>query len=113
MRICIVGLIGSAVMGATYSSFLRDTRGHSNRANVLDRQFSVSSGVQPPGAYATLLSPYLYQLRSPGHRTLWPETDISMVNVYTGVLTLVLALAALSRPSRWRIWLLVVAVFFG
>ncbi|HVO60883.1 MAG TPA: hypothetical protein VMT53_08100 [Terriglobales bacterium] len=109
----MLGLIGSAVMSATYVSFLRETRGYSLRANDLDRQFSVSSGVLPPAAYATLISPYLYQLQSPDHRTLWRETDISMVNVYMGVLTLVLALAALSRPSRWRFWLFLVAVFFG
>ena len=113
VALVMLGLIGSAVMSATYVSFLRETRGYSLRANSLDRQFSVSSGVLPPAAYATLISPYLYQLNSPDHRTLWRETDISMVNVYIGVPTLVLALAALSRPSRWRFWLFLVAVFFG
>lgn len=109
----VLGLIGSAVMGATYAGFLRETRGYSLRADSLDRQLSVSSGVLPPDAYATLASPYLYQLQSPDHRTLWRETDISMVNVYMGVLTLVLALVALARPSRWRSWLFLMAVFFG
>ena len=42
------------------------------------------------------------------HLTLWRETDISMFEIYMGVLTL--ALAALPRLSRW---LFLAAVFFG
>ena len=67
----------------------------------------------PPAAYATLASPYLYLVKLADHRATWPETDISMTNIYLGVLVTVLALAALARPSRWRIWLAALAIFFG
>jgi hypothetical protein len=109
----LLGLVGIAVMSPGYASFLRENRGYTVRASSLDRQFSLSSGVLPPAAYTTLASPYLYLLRRPDHRTIWPETDISMTNAYMGVLVTVLALAALARPSRWRLWLAGLAIFFG
>jgi hypothetical protein len=113
LSLIILGIIGIAVMSPAYASFLRENRGFTVRASSLDRQFSLSSGVLPPSAYATLANPYLYLLRLPDHRTIWPETDISMTNIYMGVLFIVLALAALARPSRWRLWLAGLAIFFG
>jgi hypothetical protein len=113
LSLVILGIIGIAVMSPAYASFLRENRGFTVRASSLDRQFSLSSGVLPPSAYATLASPYLYLLRLPDHRTIWPETDVSMTNIYMGVLVIVLALAALARPSLWRLWLAGLAIFFG
>ena len=102
-----------SVMGPAYFSFARENQGYTFRAGPLDRQFSLSSGVLPPAAYATLASPSLYQLHLPDHRFIWPETDLSMTNIYMGILIIVLALAALARPSRWRIWLFLMLVFLG
>ena len=113
LALLLLGLLGTAVMSPAYASFLRENRGYTVRAGSLDRQFSLSSGVLPPAAYATLASPYLYLLKLPDHRTIWPETDISMTNIYMGVLVTVLAVAALARPSRWRLWLAALAIFFG
>lgn len=111
--LAICGAIAFAVMSPAYASFQRENRGYTFRAGGLDRQFSISSGALPPAAYATVASPYIYRLRPPDQRPLWPETDISMTNIYMGVLVPILALAAFVRPSRWRIWLLLMAVFFG
>jgi hypothetical protein len=113
LSLLLFALVGVAVMSPAYSSFLRENRGYTVRASSLDRQFSLSSGVLPPPAYATFASPYLYLLKLPDHRTIWPETDISMTNLYLGALVSVLALTALARPSRWRLWLTGLAIFFG
>ncbi len=109
----ILGGMGVAVMSPAYFSFLCGTRGFTERAGALDRHFSLSSGLLPPAAFATLASPYLYLLKLPDHRAIWPETDISMTNIYVGVLMTVLALASLTRPSRWRLWLALLVLFFG
>lgn len=108
----ILGFIGLAVMSPAYVSFLQETRGYTFRAGPLDRQFSLSSGVLPPAAFATLASPFLYLLNFPP-QLIWPETDISMSNIYMGILVTILALVALCQPSRWRVWLALIAVFFG
>ncbi len=112
LALLILGFIGLAVMSPAYVSFLRETQGYTFRAGSLDRQFSLSSGVLPPTAFATLASPFLYLLDLSSH-PLWPETDISMTNIYLGVLVTIFAVAAVAKPSRWRLWLALVAVFFG
>ena len=105
--------VGFAVMSPSYVGFLTESHGYTYRGDGLDRQYSIGSNALPPAAFATLASPAIYLLKQPDRRSIWPETDLSMTNVYTGALTIVLALTALWRPSRWRIWIAAVAAFCG
>jgi hypothetical protein len=102
--------IGIAVLCPAYLSFLKETRGYTWRAGFLDRQFSLGSGVLPPAAFGTFASPYLYLLNLPGVRPLWPETDVSMSNIYMSILVTMFGLGALLRVSRWRAWLVLLAL---
>jgi len=105
--------IGIAVLSPAYVSFLTETRGYTWRASSLDREYSLGSGVFPPAAFGTFASPFLYLLNLPGPNRIWPETDVSMSNIYVGILVSFFGLSALLRASRWRAWLLLMALLAG
>ena len=106
----VLVVVGIAVLSPAFVSFVKETRGYTWRASALDRQFSVGSGVLPPAAFGTFASPYLYLLNMPGSNPIWPETDVSMSNIYMGILVTIFGLGALLRASRWRAWLLLMAL---
>jgi Bacterial membrane protein YfhO len=99
--------IGALVCSPAYFAFLNDTHGYSDRIGPRSRIESTSSNVLPVGALSTLSSPYLALENSDPHH-LWPESDISMVGVYFGVLPLAFALAGIRRYP----WVALLALFF-
>jgi hypothetical protein len=66
----------------------------------------------PPAAVVTLTSAYPARVKAFFPDVVWPWTNVSMVSVYTGVLTPLLALCALAshRRNRWLWWLLGIGV---
>ncbi len=114
MTLAIACCIGGVIMSPEYVSFLTETHGYTFRSGSLDREFSTGSGVIAPGALGTFASPILYLLNLPGQSRAWPETDVSMSNLYMGALIVILAVGSLVvRASRWRWWLALVALFFA
>ena len=106
----LMGVTGAAVMSPCYIGFLEYTRGYTLRTGGLSRQ-RVDEGLLPPQALLTVASPYLYLLNS-GPNRIWPETDISLSNIYIGALVFSLAVIALFNQSGWRRWLGIMALFF-
>jgi hypothetical protein len=113
----VVFCVGVVVLAPTYVAFFTQALGYSERAGAVSRNGAIGAMYNSlnPGALATFATPYLtslkFPLRNPG---LWPGSDISVANVYMGVLPFVLALFALViRPkSAWRWWLLGIVAFF-
>ena len=113
----IIFCIGVVILAPTYVAFFREGLGYTQRAEPMPRSEATGAkqGALDPGALATLASPYLTALKFPYRNPgLWPQTDISLADVYVGVLPLILSLLALcQRPrSAWRWWLVGISVFF-
>ena len=105
----IMVTVGVLVFLPTYASFFFDGQGVNDRAMGVDRATALGSQFEL-GALATLVSPYLTIVDMKLKNRLWPG-DVSMINVYVGlVIPLSATLALLSRPrSAWRWWI----VFLG
>ena len=102
-------------MAPTYVAFFREGLGYTERAGAEPRWLVTGGNALDPRALATFASPYLTALKFPPRNPeLWPKTNISMADVYVGVLPLILSLLALwQRPrSIWRWWLVGIIVFF-
>ncbi|HYO13492.1 MAG TPA: hypothetical protein VE685_09890, partial [Thermoanaerobaculia bacterium] len=105
--LALVLLVGVLVLWPVYFAFLYEGAGTHGRAGPLPRETAVGGNPLPPGAMATLASPYLVRLKLLHRRDLWPATDVSMCSLYLGAAVPALALTALlHRPrDRWRWWL--------
>ena len=102
-------------MAPTYVAFFREGLGYTERAGAMPRWLAIAGSALDPGALATFASPYLTALKLlPRNSKLWPGSDISMADVYIGVLPFILSLLALAQRPRsiWRWWLLGIIVFF-
>lgn len=113
--ILLLGLVviaGAIIFSPPYAGFLKDTHGYSDRVGPRDRSQSVGSNILPAGALTTFASPFLYLLNQ-GPDPVWPVSDVSMSNVYMGAAAFAFAVLALRRKRSWRLWLLLVAAFFG
>src|SRR5664280_3079962 len=88
------------------------THGYSDRIGPRARAESIGSSILPAEAISTLSSPYLFLLNYPGPGRIWPGSDVSMSDIYSGSVVVVLALFALLIRSPWRYWLAAVALFF-
>jgi len=107
--------VGIVVLAPAYFAILHEAgSGFSDRVGPRSRQEAVQSNAIEPAALQTFASPYLTTVKIWNYETLWPHTDISMTNVYAGGLVTCLALfAVINCPgSRWRWWLILIAVFF-
>jgi hypothetical protein len=106
----VVAIVGSVILSPTLVAFFYEGIGTTPRVNTLDRAGALANQLQP-GAVATSASPYLPVLKM-RHPELWPSSDASMVNVYTGVIIPVLALFAVIRlPTlTWCWWVAGLAV---
>ena len=117
LALVMVFCVGVLILAPTYVAFFREALGYTERAGPMTR-WSATAAAQnalDPGALATFASPYLTALKFPKRNpTLWPQTNISMADVYVGVLPFILSLLALwHRPrSAWRWWLVGIIVFF-
>ncbi len=111
--LCLLGIIGAAIMSPSYLALVKFAKGYSFRTAALDRHRALTEEVLPPQALGTFASPYLYLLNWPG-QGIWPESDISMCNIYMGVLVVSLAAMALTKLTKWRLWLgLIVLLSFA
>ena len=109
----LVGVIGGLIFCPPYAEFMTETHGYSDRIGPRTRVESVSSNLLPAGATTTLASPYLFLLSFPGlPGRMWPTSDISMSNIYSGAVVMVLGIFALLHRSRWRYWLGLVVLFY-
>jgi len=111
--LALVAIVGMLVIAPSYYAFFAEGRGYSDRVGVRSRVEAVESQALHPGALTTFASPYLHilQIYNPH---LWEYTDVSMSSVYLGAcITLFGFLAIWGRSrSRWRWWLVGVALFF-
>lgn len=111
LAVAIFAAVGTAILCPTYISFFTESRGYSARADVLSRDYAITSNLFPPGALSTFASPALYLLQlAPTVR--WANTDVAMVDFYLGVLIPILAIVGLLKFSKLRIWLAFVAALF-
>jgi hypothetical protein len=114
LALATVFCVGVLIMAPTYVAFFREGLGYTERAGAEPRWLVTAGNALDPGALATFASPYLTALKFPlRNPELWPKTDISMADVYVGVLPLTLSLLALwQRPrSIWRWWLVGIIAF--
>ena len=106
------GLVGAVILSPTYTAYLIDGKGYSDRSGPLSRETAVSFNALHPSAVMTMASPYapLPKLFAPW-RNYYPGTDGSSIGMYIGAAVAWLALAAvLMRPgSAWRWWLVALA----
>ena len=110
--LALIGAVGILIFSPPYLGFATETHGYSDRIGPRARAESIGSGILPAEAISTLSSPYLFLLSYPGPGRIWPESDVSMSDIYSGSAVVVLALFALLIRSRWRYWLAAVALFF-
>jgi hypothetical protein len=108
--------VGVVVLSPTYVAFFREGLGYTERAGAMPRQAAIGGmrNALNPGALATFASPYLTALKFPNlNPSLWIGSDISVADVYIGVIPLILSLLAIwQRPrSGWRWWLVGIVVF--
>ena len=57
--LCLLGVIGVAVMSPSYVGFFKYTRGYTTRVNAISRDYALKSGPLPPQASGTFASPFL------------------------------------------------------
>ena len=117
LALVVILLVGLAILAPTYLAFFKEGAGYTERAGPMTRRAATaaSQNALNPGALATFGSPYLTALKFPSlNPKLWPGSDISVADVYVGVLPFILSLLALwQRPrSAWRWWLAGNIVFF-
>jgi len=113
LGLLLIGATGGLILCPSYLGFLTETHGYTNRIGPRSRAEAVGSNTLPVGALTTLASPYLFLLDFPGlPHPIWPNSDISMSNIYAGTVVIVLGLMALLNGSRWRYWLALVAAFY-
>jgi len=114
LALAMVFCVGVLIMAPTYVAFFREGLGYTERAGAEPRWLVTAGNALDPRALATFASPYLTALKFPYRNPrLWPKTNISMADVYIGVLPLILSLLALwQRPrSIWRWWLVGIIAF--
>jgi Bacterial membrane protein YfhO len=99
--------VGVIVLAPSYAAFFSEGHGFADRVGTRSRQEATASMTMPVGALTSVASPYVAKLAVFNRKTLWPQTDASMVSVYVGVLIPLFALLALLyRPaSSCRWWL--------
>jgi hypothetical protein len=117
LALAIVFCIGVLVMAPTYVAFFREGLGYTERAGGMTRwqATAAAQNALDPGVFSTFASPYLTALKFPPRNPeLWPKTNISMADVYVGVLPLILGLLAVCQRPRsiWRWWLVAIIAFF-
>ena len=112
----IVLCVGSVVLAPTYMAFFKEGLGYTERAGAMPRVVATGAmfNALNPGALATFASPYLTALKFPFlNPGLWKGSDVSVADVYIGVLPLILSLLAVWQQPRsgWRWWLVGIVAF--
>jgi hypothetical protein len=89
LALLVVLLVGLTVLAPSYLAFFKEGLGYTERAGPMTRRAAIAAtqNALNPGAFATFASPYLTALKLlPGNSKLWPGSDISVADVYIGVL---------------------------
>jgi hypothetical protein len=115
LALSVAGLIGVLCLSPTYVSFFYESAGVHVRRDPLPRDEAVDNNALASGALVTSVSPHFASLKF--HTTsppLWRQTDVSSVSVYTGAVTLAMAVAALVLLPRngWRWFLAALALLW-
>jgi len=110
--LALLGCVGVIVMLPNLSGMLVEIKGYSDRAEVLSREVVISENVIAPGSLFSLASPYVSSLKY-WNESLWPNTNVCLLSVYSGAAALVLAVMALLTKHRthWRMWVFAVGAF--
>ncbi|PWT79313.1 MAG: hypothetical protein C5B58_13765 [Acidobacteria bacterium] len=116
LALVVAFAVGVVILAPTYVAFFKEGLGYTERAGAMPRQAAIGAmrNALNPGALATFASPYLTTLKFPYlNPSLWKGSDISVADVYIGVLPLILSLLAIwQRPrSGWRWWLVGIIAF--
>jgi len=107
----VMGAVGVVVLSPTYVATFRDGAGVHSRTGPLPKREALVNEL-PPGALVTVASAYPLRAKAEHQQNLWPQSDVSMVSVYAGVLIPVLAIIALVARARerWRWWIAVIGL---
>src|SRR5262249_57588133 len=102
----ILLVAGLAVLPPTYYAFFAEGVGTNARSGPLAKEVVLVSNALEPGAISTLTSPYLAALKAAnqmnGDRQLWPKTDLTLCNLYSGAPGPTFALLSISVRRRAR-----------
>jgi hypothetical protein len=109
--------VGVMVLAPTYVAFFKEGLGYTERAGAMPRVLATGAifNALNPGALATFASPYLTALKFPFlNPGFWKGSDVSVADVYIGVLPLILSLLAVCQQPRsgWRWCLVAIIAFF-
>jgi hypothetical protein len=101
----VTGTVAALVLLPSVLPLLLEGPGFTDRAHPLARDVATGSNALGPMALVTAASPALAALPPARY---WPATDVSSASIYSGGLTLFLAVYALAARPRdaWRWWLL-------
>ena len=105
----LFSVVGVAILSPAYVGFFTQTHGYSDRSGPRSRVEALHSNIFPAGDISTFASPYL-SLVDVKPMYFWPFSDVSMRSIYSGVAVSVLALLAVFSRTRWRLWLLGLAI---
>ena len=105
----IVLIVGVVVLSPTYVAFFHEGAGVHSRVGQLTRDDARSDQFDP-AAVVTLATPWPAALKASARNVLFPSSDVSMTNIYAGLVVPVLALLALTMGRRWRWYLAVLAL---
>ncbi|MDQ6623012.1 MAG: YfhO family protein, partial [Verrucomicrobiota bacterium] len=110
--VLLIAVVGILVLSPSYFSAAYESRGYSDRSEPLERNFALTSNALHPAALATLSSPSIPALKL-AHPDWWAETDISGLSLYTGSVTLLLAIFGLTskRERAWRWFIFACGLF--
>jgi hypothetical protein len=109
IKLLLLAAVGLLAMAPPYVAFLTGTTGYTERAQPLDRGTASGADAWIPAAFTTFSSPDVARLLAPRAS---PETDISSLSAYAGMLPLWLAVAGLlfKPKDAWRWWLVAIAL---
>lgn len=96
--VTVFSVVSLVVMAPVYYGFFHEAAGITSRTGALSRKFAQTNSLAP-GAIASLFSPVFVVMKL-AHR-IWKGTDVSSLSLYSGSLTVALALLApLNRGKR-------------
>jgi hypothetical protein len=88
-NLMVFSIVSIVVMAPVYYGFFHEAAGITSRTGTLSREFAQTNPLAP-GAIASLISPVFVVMKL-AHK-IWPATDLSSLSLYSGSLTVALAL---------------------
>lgn len=110
--LAIILAVGVVILSPLLVSYMKESKGYSDRSKPLDRKTAVTSNALHPAALFTLASPVFPVVKlAIGANKIWEYNDLSTMCLYTSAAAMALALLALAAAPRdgWRWWLFLMA----